>query len=139
MDITEGLKFLARNEGQTGLQNVLGMKFFATDDPDTIMATMPVNEKSIQPYGTLCGGATLALGEILAGVGSVCINPECNAYGMNVSCSHVHSALPGEIVTATARILHAGHRSHVWQVEVRDKDNALISSMSVTNFISKKK
>lgn len=59
-----------------GLSNTLGMEFFSTPEPDTVMAKMKVDEKNQQPFGFLSGGASLALAENLAGVGSMASVPE---------------------------------------------------------------
>ena len=81
-------------------------------------------------------GATLAMAETLAGAGSYCLCPEALAcVGQNVHGNHIHPAKEGETVTATAQIIHKGKNSHIWQVDVRNDDGQLISSISVTNYI----
>jgi len=133
MDLTKALDEMAA-QGSDGLYNTLGMEFFSTDDPLTCKAAMPVDGRTIQPWGYLCGGATLALAEILAGLGSIAMTGK-RVSGMNVSCNHIHSVPRGETVTAIARNIHKGNASHVWIVEVRDKNDRLVSNISVTNFI----
>lgn len=127
-------------ENSQGLENNIGMEFFSTPEPDQCSARMHVDERNVQPFGYLSGGATLALAETLAGVGSVSLCPSCICMGMNIHANHVHAALKGETVIATAHIIHKGKQTHVWQVEVRnEKTDILISSVSVTNFIINKK
>jgi len=127
-------------DGKKGFENHIGMEFFSTPDPDSCSARMHVDERNIQPFGYLSGGATIALSETLAGVGSVSLCPGCICMGMNVHANHVHAAKEGETVVATARILHRGMQTHVWQVEVRNEEtDVLISSVSVTNFIVNRK
>lgn len=115
------------------MSTTLGMKFMSTPDPDTCMGTMAVDRRTRQPFGVLCGGATLALAETLAGIGSLALCPGERFAGVNVSGNHVKAALDGDTVTATARIVHRGHLLHVWSVEVRNSAGELISTVSVTN------
>lgn len=118
------------------LANHIGMELVSTPEPDVCVARMKVNEKNRQPFGYLSGGATLAMAETLAGVASYYICPDATAcLGQNVHGNHIHPAREGETVTATARIIHKGKTSHVWQVDVRNEEGALISSISVTNSI----
>lgn len=121
-----------------GLSNTLGMEFISTPDPDTCQARMKVDERNRQIFGFLSGGASLALAENLAGVGSLalCLNNIC--VGINVSGSHVKAVLDGDTVTATAHILHKGKTLHQWHVDIRNGAGDLISSVEVTNFVMNK-
>lgn len=121
-----------------GLSNTLGMEFISTPDPDTCQARMKVDERNRQIFGFLSGGASLALAENLAGVGSLALNPNNICVGINVSGSHVKAVLDGDTVTATARILHKGKTLHQWHVDIRNEAGNLISSVEVTNFVMNK-
>jgi len=124
------------NGGQVdGLHKTLGMQFFPTDDPDTCMARMKVDKRHVQGMGYINGGATLALAETVAGVASISLCPDRKTVGMNVSCSHIHSAKEGSELTAVARIAHKGSRTHVWNVTVTDENDVVISQITVTNMI----
>lgn len=120
-------------ERQT-LETTLGMRFFSTPDPDTCMATLDVDERTRQPFGVLSGGATLALAETLAGLGSLVLCPGERFVGVNVSGSHVKAVLEGDTITALARIVHRGRRFHVWNVEVKNRAGEVISTINVTNY-----
>ena len=120
---------------QDGLSKTLGREFLSTDDPDTCQARMKVDERNRQVFGFLSGGATLALAENLAGVGSMTLCPDKICVGINVSGSHVKAVLEGDTVTATARILHKGKTLHQWHVEINNEKGELISSVEITNFI----
>jgi uncharacterized protein (TIGR00369 family) len=111
------------------------MEFVSTPEPDTCMARMRVNERNRQPFGFLSGGASLALAENLAGVGSLALCPDKIGVGINVSGSHMKAVLEGDTVTATARLLHHGRTLHQWHVEIRNEAGELISSVEVTNYI----
>lgn len=121
-----------------GLSNTLGMEFISTPDPDTCQARMKVDERNRQIFGFLSGGASLALAENLAGVGSLALCPNNICVGINVSGSHVKAVLDGDTVTATAHILHKGKTLHQWHVDIRNGADDLISSVEVTNFVMNK-
>jgi len=118
-----------------GLSHLLGIEFFSTDDPNTCQAKMKVDERNRQPYGFLSGGASLAMAETLAGLGSSALCPDNIAVGINVSGAHVRPVIEGDIVTATARIQHAGKTLHQWIVEICNSNGELVSTVQVTNFI----
>lgn len=122
-----------------GMATALGMQFVSTPEPDTCQATMPVDGRTCQPYGYLSGGASLALAEIMAGVGSQALCPGKLCLGVSVSGQHVKSAPVGQTVTATAQLIHAGRTLHTWSVTVRDEAGDTLSVISVTNCIVKPK
>ena len=121
-----------------GLSNTLGMEFISTPDPDTCQARMKVDERNRQIFGFLSGGASLALAENLAGVGSLALCQNNICVGINLSGSHVKAVLDGDTVTATAHILHKGKTLHQWHVDIRNGAGDLISSVEVTNFVMNK-
>jgi len=121
------------------LSTALGMEFISTPEDDTCMARMRVDERNRQPFGVLSGGASLALAENVAGVGSSSLCPGCACVGIEVSGSHVKAVAEGDTVTAYARMLHGGKTLHVWQVDIKDSTGDLISSVRVTNYIVRSK
>ena len=132
MDITRIQTII--NE-KPNLSTVLGMEFISTPEDDTCMARMHVDERNRQPFGFLSGGASLALAENLAGVGSSALCPGCACVGIEVSGSHVKAVCEGDTVTARAHLLNRGKTLHVWQVDIHDTAGQLISSVRVTNYI----
>jgi uncharacterized protein (TIGR00369 family) len=122
-------------ESKPNLSTALGMDFISTPEKDTCMATMKVDERNRQPFGFLSGGASLALAENLAGVGSSSLCPGCACVGIEVSGSHVKAVMEGDTVTAYGRLQHQGKKLHVWQVDIKDSAGDLISTVRVTNFI----
>ena len=121
------------------LSTALGMEFLSTPEDDTCMARMQVDERNRQPFGFLSGGASLALAENVAGVGSSSLCPGCACVGIEVSGSHVKAVVEGDTVTAYARLLHQGTTLHVWNVDIKDTSGDLISNVRVTNYIIKQK
>ena len=126
-------------ESKPNLSTALGMEFVSTPEDDTCMARMKVDERNRQPFGFLSGGASLALAENVAGVGSSALCPGCACVGIEVSGSHVKAVVEGDTVTAYARMLHQGTTLHVWNVDIRDTAGDLISNVRVTNYIIKHK
>jgi uncharacterized protein (TIGR00369 family) len=117
------------------LSTALGMEFLSTPEDDTCMARMKVDERNRQPFGFLSGGASLALAENVAGVGSSSLCPNCVCVGIEVSGSHVQAVSEGDTVTAVARLQHKGTTLHVWNVEISNSAGELISTVRVTNYV----
>ena len=122
-------------ERKPGLSSALGMHFISTPEPDLCKATMKVDERNRQPFGFLSGGASLALAENLAGVGSCALCPDKICVGINVSGEHVLAVQEGDTVTATARIVSKGRKLHVWDVSIVNSKGELISTVHVTNYV----
>lgn len=121
------------------LSTALGMEFLSTPEEDTCLARMKVDERNRQPFGFLSGGASLALAENVAGVGSSALCPGCACVGIEVSGSHVKAVAEGDTVTAYAKMLHQGTTLHVWNVDIKDTAGDLISNVRVTNYVIKQK
>ena len=132
-------KIKAIIDSKPNLSTALGMEFISTPEGDTCMARMKVDERNRQPFGFLSGGASLALAENVAGVGSSALCPGCACVGIEVSGSHVKAVAEGDTVTAYARLLHQGTTLHVWNVDIKDTADNLISNVRVTNYIIKHK
>lgn len=117
------------------LATALNMCFISTPEVDECVATMPVDDRTCQPFGYIHGGSSLALAETLAGVGSLALCPDCGCVGVSVSGNHVKTVLVGETVTARAKLLSRGRRLHVWKVQIYDTKGNLVSTANVTNYI----
>mgnify|MGYP003215494079 FL=1 len=115
----------------------LGIELISEEE-GLVKAKMPVNEKTSQPFGVLCGGASLAFAEIIAGYGSFLYCGENEIpVGSSVSGNHISSVKTGDgvWVYAVAKCLYHGRRTHIWNVDIFNKDEKLISTVRVTNFI----
>ena len=101
---------------------------------------MPVDERTCQPFGVLHGGASMALAETIAGVGSLAnIADYEHAVGQQVSVNHVSAATMGDTVKAVATLVHRGRSSHVWHVDIISQTTGkLVSTAQVLYFILKK-
>lgn len=117
------------------LSTALGMEFVSTPEDNVCMARMRVDERNRQPFGFLSGGASLALAENVAGVGSCSLCPGQMCVGIEVSGSHVRAVIEGDTVTAVAHLQHKGSTLHVWNVEITNSAGELISTVRVTNYV----
>ena len=130
---------LLNERARHALMGNLGIQYTYASD-ERVEATMPVDYRTRQPFGILHGGATLALAETVAGLGSmiICESDEI-VVGMQVSGNHISSAHEGDTVRAVATIVHKGRSSHVWNVDVFTSTNKLVSSIRVVNSVIKKR
>ena len=130
---------LLNERARNALMGNLGIQYTYASD-ERVEATMPVDYRTRQPFGILHGGATLALAETVAGLGSMIIcEPDEIVVGMQVSGNHISSAHEGDTVRAVATIVHKGRSSHVWNVDVFTSTNKLVSSIRVVNSVIKKR
>lgn len=129
---------LLNERARHALMGNLGIQYTYASE-ERIEATMPVDHRTRQPFGILHGGATLALAETVAGLGSmITCQPDEIVVGMQVSGNHISSAHEGDTVRAVATIVHKGRSSHVWNVDVFTSTNKLVSSVRVVNSVLKK-
>lgn len=130
---------LLNERARHALMGNLGIQYTYASD-ERVEATMPVDYRTRQPFGILHGGATLALAETVAGLGSMIIcEPDEIVVGMQVSGNHISSAHEGDTVRAVATIVHKGRLSHVWNVDVFTSTNKLVPSIRVVNSVIKKR
>ncbi len=113
----------------------LGIEFLSAEKGEVI-AKMPVDARTIQPFNILHGGASLALAESVASAGSTMLvdTSKSAVVGLEVNGNHLRSISSG-FVTATARIIHQGERTHVWNVEIVDEENRLVMIGRVTMMV----
>lgn len=106
---------------------------------DFIRGTMPVDERTRQPYGLLHGGASVALAETLGSLAaSMCVDPSrYRCLGQEINANHVRSVNRG-MVTGIARPLHLGGRSQVWSIEIVNESGQLVCISRLTMAVLKK-
>ncbi|PZU28384.1 hotdog fold thioesterase [uncultured Stenotrophomonas sp.] len=99
----------------------LGIVFTAAGD-DWLQATMPVDARTKQPYGLLHGGASVVLAETLgSSAGNLCVDPTQQVcVGLEINANHLRAARSG-VVTGTARALHVGRTTQVWEIRIEDE------------------
>ncbi|MGG3451911.1 MULTISPECIES: hotdog fold thioesterase [Bacillaceae] len=117
----------------------LGMEIVEIIEGRVVM-TMPVDERTRQPFGYLHGGASVALAETAASLGAAAlIDPEMElSFGLEINANHIKSKRDG-IVTATAEIEHRGRTTMVWTIKITDEEGALISLSRCTMAVVEKR
>ena len=95
----------------------LGIELIEIGD-DFLVGRVPVDERTKQPFGLLHGGVSVVLAETLGSVGAFHACPEGYlAVGLDINANHLRSATSGW-VTGTARAIHIGKSTHVWQIDM---------------------
>ena len=120
---------------QRTLLGALGIEMLVMTE-DRVEAKMPVDRRTHQPYGILHGGASAALAETVASVGSYLIAKKENsiAVGVDLNITHLKSKRHGW-VTGIATPIKLGRNLHVWNVDIVDEEGALIAKAKLTTMV----
>lgn len=104
---------------ETGFLKHMGISLDKVEQSEVI-ASQPIDDRHLQPFGILHGGVSIALAETVASVGAwKNVAEDQMAVGLEISANHVRPAREGRIV-ARAIPLHKGRTTHVWDVEVKN-------------------
>jgi uncharacterized protein (TIGR00369 family) len=108
------------------MAGVLGIEI-TTLSADRVVATMPVDQRTQQPFGLLHGGASAALAETVASLGAYMnVDQETQAaVGVELNANHLRGKTDG-IVTATATPVRRGRTIHVWDIRIEDEESRLV-------------
>ncbi len=100
---------------------------------DWLRGTMPVDARTKQPYGLLHGGASVALAETLGSMaGNLCVdNAREMVVGLEINANHLRAAREG-IVTGTARAVHVGRSTQVWEIRIENEAGKLVCISRIT-------
>ena len=101
---------------------------------DFLRGTMPVDERTLQPYGLLHGGASVLLAETLASLAAnLCVEDSLRqqAVGLEINANHVRAVTSGT-VTGTARPVHVGRSTQVWEIRIADEQDRLVCLSRLT-------
>lgn len=107
---------------------------------DALVATMPITEKVLQPYGILHGGASVVLAESVGSVASALIidTDTHNAVGLEINANHLRPGKLGNSLEAVCTPIHIGRTTHVWDIKITDNKNRLICVSRLTVAVVKK-
>lgn len=121
------------------LAEQIGLEFTEVG-PDYLRGTMPVDKRTIQPYGLLHGGASCVLAETIGSVASAYVVDHTKFYcvGLEINANHIRGVRSG-IVTGTARPLHLGASTHVWDIKIEDDRGKLVCVSRLTVMIVPRK
>jgi len=121
------------NENSKGtLIEHLGIEYLELGD-DYLKARMPVDGRTRQPYGILHGGASAALAETLGSIAAdLCIDRERQSIvGLEINANHLRPVREGW-VTGTARPIHVGRTTQVWEIRIANEQDKLVSISRLT-------
>jgi 1,4-dihydroxy-2-naphthoyl-CoA hydrolase len=115
-----------------GLAATLGIEMLELTR-ERVVATMPVDDRTRQPFGLLHGGASIALAETVASFGAtLCIDHErFAAVGLEINGNHLRAKTDG-VVRATATPIHLGRSTQVWTIEIVDEQGRLVCTSRCT-------
>jgi len=125
--------------GMNSMVEHLNIVFTASDD-GSLSATMPVDRTTLQPFGRLHGGASVALAETVGSTAAnLCVDLEYDVcVGMEINANHIRPVRDGHVI-GTARPLHVGRTSHVWEVRIVDDRGRLVCISRLTMAVIKRK
>ncbi|HEX6612927.1 MAG TPA: hotdog fold thioesterase [Rhodanobacteraceae bacterium] len=106
------------------LMRAIDIRITAIGD-DFLRATMPVDSRTRQPYGILHGGASVALAETLGSTAAMlCCEEGMATVGLEINANHLRAVREG-VVTGTARPLHVGRSTQVWEIRIENEAGEL--------------
>ncbi|WP_435926667.1 1,4-dihydroxy-2-naphthoyl-CoA hydrolase [Dryocola sp. BD613] len=112
----------------------VGIVFTRVGDSE-LEATMPVDNRTRQPFGLLHGGASVVLAETLGSVaGYLCTEGEQKIVGLEVNANHLRSAHEGS-VRGVCKAVHVGRRHQVWQIDISDEEGRLCCTSRLTTAV----
>jgi 1,4-dihydroxy-2-naphthoyl-CoA hydrolase len=117
------------------LSQHIGIEFIELG-PDYLRGRMPVDDRTRQPFGILHGGASVALAETLGSTAAALVidRSKQRCVGQEINANHVRAVAEGYVI-GTARPLHLGRRSHVWEIRITDEQERLVCISRLTMFI----
>jgi 1,4-dihydroxy-2-naphthoyl-CoA hydrolase len=116
----------------TSMPDYIGIEFLEIGD-DYIKARMPVDRRTRQPAGLLHGGASVTLAETLGSVGAwLCIDPaKQTCVGLEINANHVRAVRDGWVY-GTARPLHIGRTTQLWEIKITNEEDKLVCVSRIT-------
>jgi 1,4-dihydroxy-2-naphthoyl-CoA hydrolase len=106
---------------------------------DYVVMTMPVDERTFQPMKILNGGANLALAESVGSLaGNLYVGHEHACVGLDINANHLKAVRSG-LVHATAKPIHTGKTTHVWEIKITDDFERLVCISRLTLMVIQKK
>ncbi|MEZ4722473.1 MAG: hotdog fold thioesterase [Flavobacteriales bacterium] len=118
--------------GNNTLVESLGIRITELGD-DFLRGTMPVDHRTVQPYGILHGGASVSLAETLGSIAAHLVVDSSKFYtvGMEINANHIRPATSGHVI-GTAKPIHIGKSSQVWGIEITNEENKLVCISRIT-------
>ncbi len=124
--------------GKNTISEVLGMEFTEIGD-NYLVAKMPVDKRTHQPFGLLHGGASVVLAETLGSVAAMLMVDSDKYYcvGLEVNANHIRGITKGWVYGRTSPI-HVGKTTQVWSIEIINENEELVCISRITMAVLKK-
>jgi 1,4-dihydroxy-2-naphthoyl-CoA hydrolase len=122
--------------GKNTLPGHIGIEFTELGN-DFLIARMPVDSRTYQPFGILHGGASVVLAETLGSVASMlCLeNPEKQkAVGLEINANHLRGVKSGWVYGKVTAI-HLGSKTHVWDIKITNEEQKMVCICRLTTMI----
>lgn len=143
IEIEESIKEKAErmfSEGRKTMGEALGIEYRKLSR-DEMIAEMPVNENTIQPFGILHGGASVALAETLSSMGAW-LNLDSDDYtavGLEINANHIKTVRKGGTVRGIAKPIHRGAQTQVWETRIETESGKLVCISRCTLVVVKRR
>lgn len=137
-DVRDAVEDLFRN-GQPNISDVVGIEFVSISK-QKVVARMPVDHRTRQPFGILHGGASVLLAETVCSVGGW-LNVDRHtqaAVGLEINANHLRPVRNGHVV-ATGVPIHLGTTTQVWEIRITDDKDKLVCISRCTIAVIKKR
>ena len=109
----------------------LGILYTEVGD-NSLSGTMPVDHRTIQPFGLLHGGASVVLAETLGSLAAnLAVSQDKICVGLEVNANHIRGVKSG-IVIGTATALHLGYTTQIWSIEIKNERGQLVCTSRLT-------
>lgn len=127
-----------RQLSENTIDSTLGIEITELGD-DFVRGRMPVDQRTRQPFGLLHGGASVVLAESLGSLaGNLCLDPSTAvAVGLEISANHLRAVTDG-FVTGTARPIHVGRTTQVWDIRIEDDQGRMTCISRLTLAVTRK-
>ena len=134
MNLTRNLEKLNDLSANT-LTEHLGIEFIDSGE-DYLLAKMPVDKRTRQPYGILHGGASVVLGETLGSIASALVieNTGQQVVGLEINANHVKAVREG-FVYGKVTPIHTGRKTHIWEIKIKNEEEKLVCVIRFTTMI----
>lgn len=137
--IREKAEMMLSSESKN-MGDALGIEFEIISR-DEMRASMPVNANTVQPFGILHGGASVALAETLASIGAWLNLDDENrtAVGLEINANHIRTVRLGQNVIGIAKPIHRGFQTQVWETRIETETGKLVAISRCTLAVIKKR
>ena len=134
---TPNLEHLAKSSENTAV-SYMGIEYLEIGD-DYVKGRMPVDERTVQPFGILHGGASVLLAETLGSMAANCClkNPKTVAVGLDINANHIRPVTKGWAY-GTARPIHIGSATQVWEILLENEEGKTTCVSRLTMAVTKR-